>query len=57
MPSGGMSAVRVFIASSSPVRLHARMLDAAGLDAHVGNPPRLGMQDLFGIVESIDMHL
>jgi hypothetical protein len=31
------------------------MLDAAGLDAHDGNPPRLGMQDVFCIVESIDM--
>jgi hypothetical protein len=33
------------------------MLDAAGLDARDGNPPRLGMQDVFCIVESIDILL
>jgi hypothetical protein len=33
------------------------MPDAAGLDAHDGNPPRLGMQDVFSIVESIDILL
>jgi hypothetical protein len=57
MPSGGMSVVRVFIASLSPVRLHAWMLNAAGLDAREGNPSRLGMPDVFCIVESIDMLL
>jgi hypothetical protein len=33
------------------------MPDAAGVDACDGNPPRLGMQDVFCIVESIDMLL